>query len=81
MRPPVICSGWSGRAVFTPTLWNTFSNIVAYTGPPTPTNGLFTFFDDGSQFPFGPMRFYRVILLQSLTNGVPGDGLCFGRRH
>ncbi len=60
---------WTGS--FTPTLWNTFSNIVAYTGPPTPTNGLFTFFDDGSQFPFGPMRFYRVILLQSLTNGVP----------
>ena len=61
---------WTGS--LTPTiLWNTFSNIVAYTGPPTPTNGLFTFFDDGSQFPFGPMRFYRLILLQSLTNGLP----------
>jgi hypothetical protein len=53
-------------------MWNTFSNIVAYTGPPTPTNGWFTFFDDGSQTGgFGPMRFYRLILLQSLTNGIP----------
>ena len=61
---------WTGS--LTPTIiWNTFSNIVAYTGPLTPTNGLFTFFDDGSQFPFGPMRFYRLILLQSLTNGIP----------
>jgi hypothetical protein len=62
---------WTGS--LTPTImWNTFSNIVAYTGPPTPTNGLFTFFDDGSQTGgFGPMRFYRLILLQSLTNGVP----------
>jgi subtilisin-like proprotein convertase family protein len=62
---------WTGSLMPT-IMWNTFSNIVAYTGPPTPTNGLFTFFDDGSQTGgFGPMRFYRLILLQSLTNGVP----------
>ena len=52
--------------------WNTFTNIIPYTGPPTPTNGLFTFFDDGSQTGgFDTMRFYRLILLTSLTNGVP----------
>jgi hypothetical protein len=57
--------------------WQSFSNIITYTGPPTPTNGLFTFFDDGSQFPFSPppsARFYRLILLGSisgLTTNVP----------
>ena len=41
----------------------TFTNIIGYTGPLTPTNGLFTFFDDGSQTGgFGPQRFYRLIL-------------------
>ena len=49
-----------------PPAWNTFTNIIGYTGPVTPTNGLFSFFDDGSQTGgFGPMRFYRLILLQS----------------
>jgi glucuronoarabinoxylan endo-1,4-beta-xylanase len=62
---------WTG-SLAPPITWNTFSNVVAYTGPPTPANGLFTFFDDGSQTGgFGPDRFYRLILLQSLTNGVP----------
>jgi hypothetical protein len=61
---------WTGNLA-SPIAWNTFSNIITYTGPLTPTNGLFTFFDDGSQFPFGPLRFYRLILLGSgLTNGV-----------
>ena len=55
-----------------PLAWNTFSNIVTYTSL-TPTNGIgfFEFFDDGTQFPFGPVRFYRLQLLQSLTGGVP----------
>ena len=48
-----------------PVMWNTFSNIVTYTGPLTSTNGLFTFFDNGSQYPFGPLRIYQVLLLQS----------------
>ena len=43
--------------------WNLFTNIIAYTGPVTKTNGLFSFFDNGSQYPFGPMRFYRLLLL------------------
>jgi hypothetical protein len=56
--------------------WQTFTNIIAYTGSVTPTNGRFTFFDDGSQTGgvLGPQRFYRLILLGSvsgLTNGVP----------
>ncbi|MGD0251350.1 MAG: S8 family serine peptidase [Verrucomicrobiota bacterium] len=57
-----------------PVAWGTFSNIVTYTSL-TPTNGIgfFEFFDDGSQTPPGlpPMRFYRLELLQSPTNGVP----------
>jgi hypothetical protein len=49
--------------------WQTFSNIVIYTGPATPTNGLFTFFDDGSQTGgFGPQRYYRLILLGSAVS-------------
>jgi len=44
--------------------WNAFTNIVVYTGPFTTTNGLFTFFDDGSQTGgFGATRFYRFELL------------------
>jgi subtilisin-like proprotein convertase family protein len=55
-----------------PLTWNNFSNIVTYTSL-TPTNGIgfFEFFDDGTQFPFGLVRFYRLQLLQNLTSGVP----------
>jgi subtilisin-like proprotein convertase family protein len=61
---------------FTPVAWNTFTNIITYTGPVTPTNGLFTFFDDGTQIPFTPMRFYRVLLLgQAVPNTVPAGGI------
>jgi hypothetical protein len=58
-----------------PATWNTFSNIITYTGPLTPTNGLFTFFDNGTQYPFtNAMRFYRVLLLQaSGTLILPGQ--------
>ena len=41
----------------TPATWSTFTNIITYSGPLTPTNGLFQFFDDGSEYPFTPMRF------------------------
>jgi hypothetical protein len=65
---------WSGDLV-PPQTWTSFSNVVVYTGPPTATNGLFTFFDDGSQFPFTGLRFYRLILLglatPSPTNSAP----------
>jgi hypothetical protein len=49
-----------------PIAWNTFTNIISFTAP-TSTNGIgrFEFFDDGSQFPFGPTRFYRLLLLQT----------------
>ena len=63
---------WTGNLT-PPATWNTFSNIISYTSL-TPTNGIgsFEFFDDGSQTGgFGPMRFYRLVLLQSLANGVP----------
>ena len=43
-----------------------FTNLIRYTGPVTPTNGLFSFFDDGSQSGgLGSMRFYRVLQVQS----------------
>ena len=62
---------WTGGLPPPPT-WTAFSNIVTYTSL-TPTNGIgfFEYFDDGTQFPFGPVRFYRLQLLQSLTGGVP----------
>ena len=49
-----------------PANWLTFSNIIAYTSL-TPTNGIgfFEFFDNGTQIPFGPTRFYRLLLLQA----------------
>ena len=46
-----------------PAVWLTFTNFVTYTGPVTPTNGLFSYFDDGSQVPFGSLRFYRLQLV------------------
>ncbi len=55
----------------TPATWSTFTNIITYTGPLTPTNGLFQFFDDGSEYPFTPMRFYRLLLLSSGLGGPP----------
>lgn len=52
-----------------PVVWNTFAGTVTYTGPLTPTNGLFQYFDNGLQYPFGPERFYRlVLLLQAIPN-------------
>jgi subtilisin-like proprotein convertase family protein len=51
-----------------PINWQNFSNIITYSGPPTPTNGIFTFFDDGSQTGgLPPIRFYRL-LLQNTTS-------------
>ncbi len=63
---------WTGG--LPPTTWTSFTNIVSYNTnfPASAANAQFNFFDDGSQFPFGPTRFYRLILLQGvLTNGVP----------
>jgi hypothetical protein len=46
-----------------PIVWQTIATNVTYTGPATPTNGLFSYFDDGSQVPFGGLRFYRLQLV------------------
>ncbi len=46
-----------------PVVWQTIATNVIYTGPVTPTNGLFSYFDDGSQVPFGGLRFYRLQLV------------------
>ena len=59
-----------------PANWQFFTNFIDYTGPLTPTNGWFSFFDDGSQTPPGlpPARFYRIVLVGSIpsthTNAV-----------
>jgi subtilisin-like proprotein convertase family protein len=49
--------------------WLTFTNPawVSYNTNflANATNAQFNFFDDGSQFPFGPTRFYRLLLLQN----------------
>ena len=57
-----------------PPNWKSFSNSIAYSGPVTVTNGLFSFFDDGTEHPFNGPRFYRLNLLGvgwSPTNPPP----------
>jgi hypothetical protein len=56
-----------------PANWQSFSNIISYNTNAftSPTNTQFTFFDDGSQFPFSSLRFYRLILLTTSTNPPP----------
>jgi hypothetical protein len=46
-----------------PANWTNIGSTVSYTGPVTTTNGLFTFLDNGSQFPFTGLRFYRLNLV------------------
>jgi hypothetical protein len=63
-----------------PTVWLTFTNFITYTGPLTPTNGLFSFYDDGTQFPFGSLRFYRLQLVGIVppaTTTVPISSITF----
>jgi hypothetical protein len=61
-------SNYIFQVQWTPTLapqsWSTFTNFVGYNPAAftSPTNTQFNFFDDGSQFPFGPTRFYRLVL-------------------
>jgi hypothetical protein len=54
-------------------VWNTFTNIIGYSKVVTRTNGLFSFFDNGSQYPFGPMRFYRLLLLKANGLALPNQ--------
>ena len=62
-----------------PTNWQAFAGVVPYTGPVTTSNGLFTYFDNGAQFPFGPTRFYRFVMLTGNTAPVlpPGGQVYF----
>ena len=56
-------------ASLAPANWLAFTNpaAVSYNTnfPASATNARFNFFDDGTQFPFGSMRFYRLLLLQN----------------
>jgi hypothetical protein len=54
-----------------PLNWTNIGNLVTYTNGPTITNGLFTFFDDGTQYPFTGLRFYRLILVGVSTGVTP----------
>ncbi|HUA66101.1 MAG TPA: LamG-like jellyroll fold domain-containing protein [Alphaproteobacteria bacterium] len=51
-----------------PPTWHTFNGVISYTGPVTTGDGLFSFFDNGVEYPFGPTRFYRLQFLQ--PNGL-----------
>jgi hypothetical protein len=56
-----------------PANWITFTNPPSISFntnivPVNPTNAQFNFFDDGVLYPFGPTRFYRLILLPAATN-------------
>jgi len=56
----------------TPANWQNFNGVISLLAPHSPTNGLFQYFDDGSQTGgFGPTRFYRLLLLNSPTNTAP----------
>ncbi|HXI69856.1 MAG TPA: S8 family serine peptidase [Verrucomicrobiae bacterium] len=43
-------------------VWQTIETNITYAGPVTPTNGWFSCLDTGTPVPFGPVRFYRLIL-------------------
>jgi hypothetical protein len=49
-----------------PVTWTTFTNIIAYTGSQTATNGLFTFLDTNAPL---AAKFYRLLLVQA-TNSL-----------
>ncbi len=55
-------------ASLSPTNWQSFTNppVTGYNTnfPANATNAQFNFFDDGSQAPFGPTRFYRLNLFR-----------------
>ena len=54
-----------------PAAWTNFNGVISDVAM-APTNGLFQYFDDGSQTGgFGPTRFYRLLLLTSPTNSAP----------
>jgi subtilisin-like proprotein convertase family protein len=53
-----------------PIIWLNFSNLVTYTGPVTPTNGLFSFLDNGSQYPLTSPHFYQLKLI-GITSPLP----------
>ncbi len=54
-----------------PVVWQTFTNIITYTGPVTPTNGWFSFFDDGTQYPSSGPRFYQLKLIGVVLPATP----------
>ncbi len=65
-----------------PLNWQNFSGLVTYAGPVTPTNGLFSFHDDGVEHPLTGLRFYQINLVgvglpsaPTGTNTVPIGGI------
>ena len=54
-----------------PANWTNFNGVISDASI-SPTNGMFQYFDDGSQTGgFGSMRFYRLLLLNSPSNTAP----------
>jgi len=58
-----------------PTTWKEMKGVISFDSYVTATNSHFSFFDTGdtnwNSAPFGPMRFYRLHLLNSPTNTAP----------
>jgi hypothetical protein len=60
---------WSPTLV--PAVWTAFNGVISEISP-AGTNGLFQYFDNGTQTgAFGSKRFYRLLLLNSPTNTPP----------
>ena len=61
---------WTASLI--PSQWTNFNGVISMLASNSATNGLFQYFDDGSQTGgFGPTRFYRLLLLTSPTNTAP----------
>ena len=61
---------WTANLI--PPAWSNFNGVISLLRTNSATNGLFQYFDDGSQTGgFGPTRFYRLLLLNSPTNTAP----------
>ena len=52
--------------------WQTIASNVTYSGPVTNADGLFTYTDTGSVVPFGPIRFYQLLLTGVTPPAISG---------
>ena len=57
-----------------PIPWQTLATNITYRGPQTPTNGWFSYLDSrtNTAVPFGPIRFYQLLLTGVQTPAISG---------